>query len=164
MKEQLLIDKVQPAIKSCAFTGHRELQEDFSVRALRKAVKQLIQEGCSVFYCGMAQGFDLLAAEAVLKHKKAYPGVKLIACLPCDNQEKYYPAAEKKRYASIVKKADEQVLLSPHYFRGCMLMRDRYMADAADALIAYLRKDKGGTAYTVQYFTKKYPLKRCIFL
>jgi hypothetical protein len=45
-----------------------------------------------------------------------------------------------------------------------MQKRDKYMADNADILIAYLKKPTGGTAFTVNYFTKKYPLKEKILL
>ena len=55
-------------------------------------------------------------------------------------------------------------MLAEHYFRGCMQQRDKYMADRADVLIAYCKKDVGGTAYTVHYFKKKYPFKEILFL
>ena len=38
------------------------------------------------------------------------------------------------------------------------------MADNADALIAYLEKDTGGTAYTVRYFQKTKPWGEIIFV
>ena len=66
----------------------------------------------------------------------------------------YFSEEDKERYARILKKADEVVLLSDHYYNGCMQNRDRYMVDRADALIAYCRKEEGGAAYTVKYFLK----------
>ena len=62
------------------------------------------------------------------------------------------------------KKVDEYILLSDIYYKGCMLARDRYMADQADVLLAYCKKETGGAAYTVRYFTKKYPEKEVIFI
>ena len=162
-KLQLTIP-IEENVKSCAFTGHRELGGDISPRKLTFAVKKCVEEGACVFYSGMAMGFDLLAAETVLRLKKKYPDIRLVACIPCYGQEKSFSQEDKKRYAAILKKADEQVLLSDHYFKGCMQSRDRYMADRADVLIAYCKKDKGGTAYTVGYFQKKYPTKKVIFL
>ena len=38
------------------------------------------------------------------------------------------------------------------------------MADRADVLVAYLKQNTGGTAYTVKYFQKKKPLNRVIFV
>ena len=161
---QLILDEIKFSSKSCAFTGHRKLEKDFSVTKLKREIKRLMEEGVEVFYCGMAQGFDLTAGELVLKSKKKFPKVKLIICIPCVNQEKYYTAEDKKRYAQICKKADEVEIISDTYYKGCMLERDRYMADRADVLLAYLKKETGGTAYTVNYFKKKYPLKEVIFL
>lgn len=165
MQTKQLTIKTQPLkMNTCAFTGHRVLESDFSARALKKEVENLILKGAETFLNGMAMGFDLIAAETVLKLKKKYPFIKLIACIPCYNQERGFSERDKKRYARILKKADAAELISENYFNGCMQKRDRYMADRADALVAYLKKEKGGTAYTVKYFQKKYPEKEIIFL
>ncbi len=150
--------------KSCAFTGHRTLYEGFSPRKLKKEIKRLILQGVNTFYNGMAMGFDLLAAEKTLELKKRFPQIRLILCIPCYHQEKNFSAADKRRYVKIYQKADEKVLLSESYYRGCMQTRNRYMADRADALIAYCIKDEGGAAYTVKYFQKHRPGKEIIFL
>ncbi len=142
-------------LHACAFTGHRELGEEFSARRLKKEIKKIIERGVTTFYNGVAMGFDLLAAELVLELKKKHKEVKLVACVPCYGQEKSYSDEDKKRYVRILKKADEVVTLSDHYYNGCMQKRNRYMVDNADALIAYCNKQTGGTAYTVNYFLKK---------
>ena len=140
--------------KACAFTGHRELGKDFSPLLLKKKVENLItQENVDIFYVGMAMGFDLIAAETVLKLKKNY-AVKLIACIPFYGQEKYFSEKDKKRYFEILKNCDERITVSEKYLKGCLLKRNRYKVDNADFLIAYLKKDTGGTAYTVNYYLK----------
>ncbi len=139
---------------SCAFTGHRELFQDFSKTKLKKEIEKLIEKGVLLFYVGMARGFDLVAAEEVIKLKKKYP-IQIIACIPYYGQEKNYSEADKKRYCKILKNCDGQVLTTESYYKGCELVRNKYMADNADYLIAYLKKDTGGTAYTVKYFKKK---------
>ena len=126
-------------IKTCAFTGHRVLEEDFSLKTLKKEVENVIKRGVEIFYVGMAMGFDLCAAEVVLSLKRKYKNVKLVACIPCYNQEKNFTLKDKKRYVKILKKVDEQTLVSETYYRGCMQKRDIYMADKADVLIAYLK-------------------------
>ncbi len=142
-------------IETCAFTGHRNIESDFSTKNLKKAVEECIRNGCKIFYCGMARGFDLIAAKIVEEKKKNGADVKLIACLPCPDQSKYYSAAEKKEYEKLCSSADEVVLLSDAYTAWCMAKRNEYMADRADALIAYCNKDFGGTAYTLRYFLRK---------
>ena len=158
MKKQLTFFTTEcenSAYKNCVFTGHRELGDDFSKIRLKKTIETLIKQGTENFYNGMAMGFDLAAAEMVLILKKKYKNIKLIACIPCYGQEKNFPDEDKARYVAVLKRADEQVLLSQTYFRGCMQNRDRYMADRADMMIAYCHKKTGGAAYTVNYFSKK---------
>ena len=57
-------------MKSCAFTGHRELPAYFSSKKLYTEIEELIKNGIEIFYNGMAIGFDLLSAEQVLKLNK----------------------------------------------------------------------------------------------
>ncbi len=149
---------------ACVFTGHRDLNEDFSLKKLKIEIENVIKEGVTVFYNGMAMGFDLIAAETVLKLKRKYPSVKLIACIPCKEQDKYFSDEDRRRYTKIVKKADDSILISERYHRGCMLQRNRYMADRADIMIAYCNKQTGGTAYTVNYFKKIRPQSKIIFI
>ena len=160
MKKQLTLFTMEEefsANKNCVFTGHRDLGADFSKHTLKKTIERLIKEGVENFYNGMAIGFDLIAAECVLALRKKHPQVKLIACVPCYGQEKYFSEADKKRYVKILKKADKTVVLSDHYYQGCMQNRDKYMVDRADVMIAYCKKTTGGAAYTVKLFQKAYP-------
>ncbi len=141
----------------CAFTGHRSLGADFDADKLLSEIQRAIEEGVDTFLCGMAMGFDLLAAELVLMLKTENPALRLVLCIPCAEQTKHYPQSEALRYRSIELVADESILLSENYYKGCMHARNRYMADEADRLIAYCNKPTGGTAYTVNYFRKKKP-------
>ena len=131
---------------------------------MKEEIKTLIARGADTFLCGMAIGFDLLAAETVLSLKRKNPQIKLIACIPCIGQEKYFSKTDQKRYVSAVKKADEQVILSDSYYRGCMQVRDKYMADRGDVMIAYCKKKEGGAAYTVRCFEKAHPDHEIIFI
>ena len=151
-------------VKTCAFTGHRRLNNDCSEERVKQNIRSLIEAGFELFYNGMAMGFDLLCAECVLSLKEEFPCIQLVACLPCNGQERNYSQQDKIRYAEILKRADKCLLLSEEYYQGCMLARDRYMADNADILMAYKRKSVGGTAYTVNYFEKHYPERDIIFL
>ena len=151
-------------MEKVAFTGHRELGEDFSFEKLKNEIKNTIEKGATTFLNGGAMGFDLYAGEAVLSLKEEFPFLKLIICIPCANQDKYFSDNDKKRYAKLLKEADEKIMVSDYYFKGCMQKRDRFMVDGADALITYCKKETGGTAYTVRYFEKKYPSRPIIFL
>lgn len=165
-KEQVEIENITNAndikqIKSCAFTGHREIQEDFSLQNLQNAIDECILKGVETFYCGMAKGFDLIAAEEIVKRKQAGKKIKLVACIPYLKQASAYSEEEKTRYDALLSKADERILLNEEYRPYCLLKRDEMMVEQADVLIAYCNKEKGGTAYTVKYFKRK--KKGCIF-
>ena len=141
-------------IKTCAFTGHRELGANFDEKKLKLNIELLIKKGVKIFYNGGAVGFDLTAAKIVLKLKKKHD-IKLIICVPFYGQEKNFSSAQKELYNKILKEADEVVVLSDNYYKGCFLRRNDYMIENADYLIAYLTKEVGGTAYTVKKFRAK---------
>ncbi len=163
-EKQLFIQINKKNIKTCAFTGHRDINVENLKTKIRESIISLIKKGVETFYNGMAVGFDLLTAETVLSLRQLYPKIKLIACVPFYNQEKNYNKKDKERYLNVLKQADEKIIISDEYYRGCMQVRNKYMADKADVLICYCKKTTGGTAFTVKYFTKKYPEKEIIFL
>lgn len=136
--------------KTCAFTGHRVIRDIIDGEQLERIVTEYIDGGYDTFLCGMAIGFDMLAAELILKIKETR-NIKLVACVPCPAQEKYFSPEDKKRYGEIIARCDEVRVLNDHYYRGCMQMRDRYMVDNASLVIAYRRVNEGGTHYTVKY-------------
>lgn len=118
-------------------------------------MQTFIDGGVDTFLSGMARGFDLIAAEVVLKLKETNPHIKLIACVPCRGQEKYFREEDKIQYFSVLERCDEVKVLSEKYYKGCMLTRNRYMVDNSCKLIAYDRNSDGGTEYTVAYADKK---------
>lgn len=140
--------------KTCAFTGHRELSEKVDIEFLDRIIIELIEEGYDRFLCGMARGFDLIAAREILKLKEKYTEIKLIAYVPCPGQEKYYPPEEKKKYGEVINKCNEIKTVSSYYFKGCMQLRDRLLVDDSSAIIAYRRQNAGGTHYTLTYAAK----------
>ena len=69
------------SFSTVAFTGHRTYcgQADDT---LRRAVGAAYARGCRTFLSGMAVGFDLAAAEAVLECRAVCPGLRLVAVIP----------------------------------------------------------------------------------
>ena len=135
----------------CAFTGHRNVRGDLDLNALTSVIKNLIERGVTTFYNGIARGFDLISAQCVLKLKADYPQIKLIACVPCPEQDKYFSKEDKLTYKKVLDACDEVKILSTRYHKGCMFLRDRFMVDNSSHLIAYYRGDEGGTEYTLNY-------------
>lgn len=140
-------------MQSCTFTGHRVLRDlDFAL--LDRVIENLIKNGCKRFFCGMAKGFDLTAAESVLALKNSYAGIELVACVPCEGQSENFSATDKARYGRIIEGCAEVITLSEDYYRGCMHFRDRFMVENSDVVLCFLRRKSGGTYYTVNYAKK----------
>ena len=137
-------------IRACALTGHREVLHDFNKNELYDKLEELIKQGCDTFFCGMAEGFDLIALEC-LKDLKSKYHIYIEACIPYEGQELHFPPAERKKYRELLLWCDRKTVMFPGYRNGCFLIRNRYMVECADVLLAYCKKSSGGSAYTVKY-------------
>lgn len=134
----------------CALTGHRELPADFDVNNVYDTLEKAILDGYDTFYCGMAYGFDLIALDCLVALSRKYP-LKLVACIPYAGQERRYSEEFREKYRELLAWCDEKHEFFPHYTAGCYHTRDRFMVDNADMVVAYCKRDKGGTAYTTKY-------------
>ena len=139
------------------FTGHRKLNENENLinERLFSVIENLVSEGFTRFIAGGALGFDTLAAYAVLEIRETHPHISLAIAIPHRNQAGSWSDEEKDEYKKILEAADEQILLSENYFRGCFHVRNRYMVDNSTVCVAYLLEEKGGTFSTVKYAQKK---------
>ena len=143
------------------FTGHRKeriLQgcgnNPQILAQIREAVAGLVTElygqGYREYYTGMANGFDMTAAEAVLQVREEYGYITLIAAVPFRKQPLWFDAEDRLLYARLLERMDRVVMVSENYHKGCYLRRDEYMVRKADTVIAYWDLvPKGGTFYTV---------------
>lgn len=140
--------------KTCAVTGHRAVGADLSREKLKKALLELINKGVDSFLVGMAVGFDTICFNVLEELRKDF-NIKIIACIPCPNQDKNFSQKQKIEYERMNDVSDRRLLISNSYTSGCMLKRNRFMVDNSDYLVCYLRDNKGGTFYTVNYATSK---------
>ena len=113
---------------TAAFTGHRRYDGECD-DALRAVVRELYGWGFRVFWSGMALGFDLAAAEAVLALRGELPGLRLCCAVPFPGQADRFPEADRLRYMRILDRADEVATLAPRYEPRCYLRRDEFMVD-----------------------------------
>lgn len=144
--------------KTCCFTGHRPdklFKSDEEIKALVKIeAEKAIAEGFGSFISGMAQGFDILAAEAVAEMCGAYPDLKIVCAVPYDGFERKRSFDERKRYESILRKAAEVHILAPKYAYSCFQYRNMWMVDRSQRVIAAYCGQKGGTRNTIEYARK----------
>ena len=149
---------------NCCFTGYRPHKFGFEFsennqeyvkleNKLIDAVFSLADEGCYKFYCGMAMGFDLLAAESVIMLKKLYKKarIELVAVIPFEKQSDSWDEHWKNRYQKVLRQADSVVYISREYKRGCYHTRNCYMVDNSDFVITWFDGQAGGTAQTLNY-------------
>ena len=144
-----------PKYRACAITGHRTLPSDFSQQRTESILRDLICSGVEIFYNGLAMGFDLATAEAILALKKEYPHVRLHGCIPFYGQEKYFSAEDKARYHAVLAACDETTVFDERYHPNSYFKRNDFMVDNSDVLFAYCVEASGGAAYTVRRFKKR---------
>ena len=150
--------------KSCCFTGYRPEKFPFELKIgssdfiklenkIYDAIFSAVRDGVECFYCGMAMGFDLLCGKAVadIKRNISDKKVKLIAVIPFKNQNEKFTPTFKKLYDIVLEEADEVVILSEEYHKGCFAKRNEYMVDRSGLVITYYDGQSGGTANTLRY-------------
>ena len=140
--------------RTAFFTGHRHLPSGEVERIsdnLYLCICAAYDEGYRRFFCGCALGFDTLAAIQTLRFRQQHPDVILSLAIPCLTQDAKWQEKDKIIYRNILEQADEKTILSPDYYQGVMLTRNRYMADRSSLCIRYLQHMRGGTASTVRY-------------
>lgn len=140
---------------TCFFTGHRIISNDIK-EILRNRLKdniiKLIEEyDVDTFISGGALGFDTIAAEVVIEIRKKYPNIKLKMYLPCYGQSKKWSHKSQYKYRLIVANADECIYtLKRSYTSGCMKFRNIQMIWDSRYCIAFYKKERSGTSYTVK--------------
>ena len=150
---------------ACCFSGYRpekfhnsgispEEGYDRMYTLLERAIHDAADAGCTCFLTGMSRGFDLWAAEAVLRARQKRP-LKLFCCLPYERQSADWEPVWRALHTRVLLAADHTYCLSPSYYPGCYHERNRFMVDAASRLICWYDGAPGGTAYTLDYARKK---------
>ena len=147
---------------TCCFTGPRPPRlpmngNEYSAEiaglkaAIRAAVIDAYEEGFRFFISGMAEGFDLFAAEAVLELKSSFGDIALVSALPYSDVFKHHSPEISKRIESVLEKSDIVVSLSEKYIPGCEHLRNKYMVDNSSRIISYYNGLSGGTAHCWNY-------------
>ena len=143
----------------CCFTGHRPDKMEFGEKEIKplleKAIDEAISKGFVTFITGMAMGTDIWAAEIVLDRRKKNDEIHLICALPHPGFENRRSFVEKMKFSKIIKNADLVKEINDHYFTGCYQVRNEWMVDRSNLVIAVFNGQKSGTKNTVDYAKKK---------
>ena len=143
----------------CCFTGHRPDKMEFGEKEIKplleKAIDEAISKGFVTFITGMAMGTDIWAAEIVLDRRKKNKDLHLICALPHPGFESRRSFMEKMRFSKIIKNADLVKEINDRYFTGCYQVRNEWMVDRTNLVIAVFNGQKSGTKNTVEYAKKQ---------
>jgi len=154
-----MVDELELRKHRCCFTGHRpekmEMGEKDIKLLLEKAIDDAVSNGIITFITGMAIGTDIWAAEIVLEKKKTNKELHLICALPHPNFDSRRSITEKMKFSKIIKKADVVREINNHYFNGCYQVRNEWMVDRSNLVIAVFNGQRSGTKNTVDYAYKR---------
>lgn len=153
------MSNINPAT-TVAFTGYRPdkikksdpdnnfLFAEIQARLLG-TIHKLAEQGYKTFLSGMAAGFDLMAASAVLLARNNYPEIELICVVPFPEQSNKFAPFWKVEYNNILMQAQQSITLSGSYHSGVFHRRNDYLINNSSVLVCYYDGQPGGTHYTV---------------
>lgn len=154
--------------RTMGFTGHRPQRlGGFDERlpiweALRKRLyvetREAIAQGYYTFISGMALGVDTIAAEAVLTLREQLPdlGIKLVAAVPFEGQERKWPVAAQQRYRRLLEQADYVYTVCPPGFANWKLhRRNQWVVDHSSLLLALWDGIEDGGTYRCVAYAKR---------
>jgi len=135
-----------------AGTGHRPDKLGGYSDVVTNLLFELIQEAVielnpQTVISGMALGFDQVLAEVSLSLD-----IPFIAAIPFIGQEKQWPKPSQAHYHALLKHASDVVTVSSGGFsHSAMQIRNQYMVDRCDVVLALWNGSPGGTANCIRY-------------
>lgn len=140
-----------------AGTGHRPNKlggyDDGTFNSLTNLAMKFLKEheDYDTVISGMALGWDMAFALGALLLKK-----KVIAAVPFKGQELKWPLISQERYNKILSATTEVKIISEGlYSPEKMQIRNEWMVDNADVILALWDGSTGGTANCIAYAKSK---------
>jgi uncharacterized phage-like protein YoqJ len=140
---------VNNATHIVAFTGHRTYDGKAN-ELLRATIGELYNKGARHFRVGMAEGFDLAAAELVVELMASDSAIILEACIPWPTFDAHLNTEERVLYNNILKHATVVRYSDNAYHPTIFRHRNDMLVEGADTLVAWWNGAQSGTAYTVK--------------
>ena len=132
-----------------AFTGHRSYNGSADER-LAVLLEELYGRGYRRFLTGMAWGFDLAAAEAVMRLKQSHDDVELIAIEPFAWFSSLFRGVDAERYARVKAAASGCITAGHKGDRMDFIHRNDMLVEGSSVMVAWWSGTRhGGTAYTI---------------
>ena len=142
-------------MKSICITGHRDISKgriDYVREQLRKEVEQAIEDGFTMFLCGMADGSDLEFGAIVAEKKETHPDLFLEAVILYKNRLK----SKNPLFKQVLAQCNGMKLIAQEYSPDCFFARNRYLVENSQRVIAVFDgRDRSGTAQTMRMAASK---------
>lgn len=138
----------------CA-TGHRPNKLGGYTKAARFNLRKLAydflkQDTPDRVLSGMALGWDMAWAEAAIAL-----GIPTIAAVPFKGQEKMWPKESQDRFNTILNGCSEIVVVSEGDYKPYLMqIRNEFMVNQSDKVIALWDGTAGGTGNCIRYANK----------
>ncbi len=118
---------------------YEKSQESENIKkALCTQICELYKNGVQVFYTGCYIGMDMWAAEIVLELQKyeEYRDIKLICCIPYEEQAAQWTFSLRERYYTILEKSNCNIFIKKRYTQDCILKCSLFMIEHSHFLIS----------------------------
>ncbi len=145
-------------------TGHRpdklfgyDIHDIRYFLMVQRMKNYLVNVKCTEAVTGMALGVDLLFAQAVLMLKDEGSKIKLHCAIPCQNHKAKWGNSDWTiKYDEVLQRADfVKTVCERPYDRFVMQIRNEYMVDLSDRVLAVYNGSSGGTKNCIDYAIKK---------
>ena len=149
------MQELQDRKHCCCFTGHRpeklEIAPELVIQRLDGAITAAMERGYTTFISGAAKGVDLWAAELVLEHRIARPGLRLVCAVPYRGFGLHWKDGHSELFSRIIREADAVHYICNSFSRSAYQRRNEWMVDRSSLLIAAYTGRSGGTRNTIEY-------------
>lgn len=138
-----------------AVTGHRPdklggYQAYDNFRAIRRHMRDFLDEapdGELILISGGALGIDQFWMEVGLHLE-----LPVIAALPFEGYDSKWPVTSRETYKKLLDKCHEvRYICEPGYAASKLQIRNQWMVDNCDSLVAYWNGTPGGTSNCIDY-------------
>lgn len=138
--------------RTCCFIGHRHVPEEELPRlnaALETMIQKLAKEGVVYFCSGGRKGFELLAAEAVLRMRARDGRIRLNLVLPRREPAERQSWQERMRLDRLKRRADRVTYAQESYSPEYILKQSRRLIDSSSVCVAYCYRSSGDAAEAI---------------
>jgi len=135
-----------------AVTGHRRASNLGKFANLRGRMREkLVELSPELLISGMAIGVDQIAARVAIEM-----GIPVWACIPCLGQDSVWSEGMRRQWRQILERCERVTIVTEQaYHPRLMQVRNEFMVDNADEVLAVFDGTPGGTANCIRYATER---------